>query len=34
MELDVELEYGLIDSETNITNNDGIITEKIVLTYK
>lgn len=33
MGLDVELEHGLIDSETNVTNDDDIMTGKIALAH-
>jgi hypothetical protein len=33
MGLDVELEHGLIDPHTNVTNDDAIITGKIVLAH-
>lgn len=31
--LDVELEHGLVDPHTNVTNNDPIMTGKIVLAH-
>jgi len=31
--LDVELEHGLVDSKTNVTNDDEIITGKIALAH-
>ncbi len=31
--LDVELEHGLVDSHTNVTNNDPIMTGKIALAH-
>nr|MBU1328074.1 hypothetical protein [Candidatus Omnitrophota bacterium] len=31
--MDVELEHGLIDPKTNVTNNDSIITGKIALAH-
>lgn len=31
--MDVELEHGLIDSETNVTNDDPLITGKIALAH-
>ena len=33
MGLDVELEHGLIDTHTNVTNNDPIMTGKIALAH-
>ena len=33
MGLDVELEHGLIDSHTNVTNDDPIVTGKIALAH-
>ncbi len=33
MGLDVELEHGLIDSQTNVTNDDPIMTGKIALAH-
>lgn len=33
MGLDVELEHGLIDPETNVTNDDPIMTGKIALAH-
>ena len=33
MGLDVELEHGLVDSKTNVTNDDEIITGKITLAH-
>ena len=33
MGLDVELEHGLIDSQTNVTNDDPIMTSKIALAH-
>ena len=33
MGLDVELEHGLVDPHTNVTNDDPIITGKIVLAH-
>ncbi|MFC2045347.1 DUF5661 family protein [Chloroflexota bacterium] len=33
MGLDVELEHGLVDPETNVTNDDPIITGKIALAH-
>jgi len=33
MGLDVELEHGLIDSHTNVTNDDPILTGKIALAH-
>ena len=33
MGLDVELEHGLVDSHTNVTNDDPIITGKIALAH-
>jgi len=33
MGLDVELEHGLIDSKTNVTNDDEIMTGKIALAH-
>lgn len=33
MGLDVELEHGLIDSHTNVTNDDFIMTGKIALAH-
>jgi hypothetical protein len=31
--MDVELEHGLIDPKTNVTNNDSLITGKIALAH-
>jgi hypothetical protein len=31
--MDVELEHGLIDEHTNVTNNDPVITGKIALAH-
>ncbi len=31
--MDVELEHGLIDSDTNVTNDDPLITGKIALAH-
>lgn len=33
MGLDVELEHGIRDTQTNVTNNDPIITAKIALAH-
>ena len=33
MGLDVELEHGLVDSHTNVTNDDPIVTGKIALAH-
>ena len=33
MGLDVELEHGIIDSRTNVSNNDSLITGKIALAH-
>ena len=33
MGLDVELEHGLVDSYTNVTNDDPIVTGKIALAH-
>lgn len=33
MGMDVELEHGLINSETNITNDDSVLTGKIALAH-
>ena len=33
MGMDVELEHGLVDSETNVTNDDPTITGKIALAH-
>ena len=33
MGLDVELEHGLVDPDTNVTNDDPIITGKIALAH-
>jgi len=33
MGMNVELEHGLINSKTNITNDDGIMTGKIALAH-
>ncbi len=33
MGLDVELEHGLVDSRTNVTNDDPIVTGKIALAH-
>ena len=33
MGLDVELEHGLVDSHTNVTNDDPIMTGKIALAH-
>ncbi len=33
MGLDVELEHGLVDPETNVTNDDPIMTGKIALAH-
>jgi len=33
MGLDVELEHGLVDSDTNVTNDDPIMTGKIALAH-
>jgi len=33
MGLDVELEHGLIDPHTNVTNDDAVITGKIALAH-
>lgn len=33
MGLHVELEHGLVDAETNVTNNDEIVTGKIALAH-
>jgi len=33
MGLDVELEHGLVDPHTNVTNNDPIMTGKIALAH-
>ena len=33
MGLDVELEHGLIDPHTNVTNDDAIVTGKIALAH-
>lgn len=33
MGMDVELEHGLVDSETNVTNNDPTTTGKIALAH-
>ncbi|MCX6806580.1 MAG: hypothetical protein NT135_00435 [Candidatus Berkelbacteria bacterium] len=33
MGMDVELEHGLIDSHTNVTNDDPLITGKIALAH-
>ena len=33
MGLDVELEHGLVDSHTNVTNSDPIVTGKIALAH-
>ncbi len=33
MGLDVELEHGLVDSQTNVTNDDEIMTGKIALAH-
>jgi len=33
MGLDVELEHGLVDPHTNVTNNDAIMTGKIALAH-
>ena len=33
MGLDVELEHGLIDPDTNVTNDDHIVTGKIALAH-
>ncbi|MFH1186830.1 MAG: DUF5661 family protein [Candidatus Levyibacteriota bacterium] len=31
--MDVELEHGSVDPNTNVTNNDPLMTDKIVLTH-
>lgn len=31
--LHIELEHGLVDAETNVTNDDGLTTAKIVLAH-
>ncbi len=33
MGLDIELEHGLVDSHTNVTNDDSIMTGKIALAH-
>ena len=33
MGMDVELEHGLVDPNTNVTNNDPLITGKIALAH-
>jgi len=33
MGMDVELEHGLVDPETNVTNNDPLMTGKIALAH-
>jgi len=33
MGLDVELEHGLVDSHTNVTNDDPVVTGKIALAH-